>query len=188
MLHGELLDMGYTSDDVHKIFAHSMQVSYCPLVEEQWVPTVRVENISDGLNLELHEKYRRAFGKSLSGIDVFYDEPDMTMGSHSESRASHPYADKLRIFTSKMLNDGSHETVDEHSAFLLERDPDWKILREATNLDAVSQITALALAEKIATSLRNYRNNDGPAERVDLKKIKDYCNIILEGFDENQLR
>ena len=193
MLHDELVYKGYSSDTVQEIFSYTMNVAYCPLPDETWIPTIRVESMTDSLNVGLSGLYRDYYGKKLNGIDVRYDKPNFSRGKKLPDWMNHPYADRVTIYTSRMVNTKENSDlrnlIDEHTAFLLGRNADdWSIKTKATNLDAVSKMTALALGEKIACSLQNYRKGSGDVIKIEVSQIYDYCKNILEWFDESELQ
>lgn len=179
----------YSDDEIMTIFAHSFHVSYCPLLEEVWMPTVRVQSMGDKFQTGLDEMYFDCYGKVLDGIDVRYDDETTFMGKPVPEQIRHKYADKVTIFTSRMLNnDKTGEPIDEHPVELLARNSDWRIKRDGKNLDAVSTMVAHALGEHVACSLNNYRNNrlDVPV-CVSAKSLMGYFEDIKSGYSEEEL-
>ena len=80
------------------------------------------------------------------------------------------------------------ETRNEHSISLLSRNEKWELSRYADkNLDCVSQMFFLSLAEGVERGMETERS--GELHMIEMNGLyKDIMNVELEGFSQEELK
>lgn len=199
-LNNQLLDKGYSKDDIHLIFGQSMQVAYSPFHNDTWVPTVRIDSMTDSFHRDLNCSYPAIYGHKLNGIESYVDKAGTFRGN------KYPYTkhDTLSIYTSRLINTRENSDIryliDEHTIYYLQRDEKWQSdgssvwenngndpwREKPQNLDVVSQTVGYALARSVANSINN-ANSTELIEKPSMEQMKTEMDTILQSLPQSTL-
>lgn len=183
-LKAKLAIAGYTNDEIEKIYENTRQISYAPYSAGRNVPTVSIRSLYDTMG-NFYGKYAVEHREFLDGVGVYYNE-EGKQGALNYKKADKESVD---IYSSKLINETS-DAVNEHSIDLIERSADsWRMIdnHNSNNANAVSQLTAYAIVDSVARSLRIYYDNKYIANKP-LRSLKKELKQILSRFSQSSLQ
>ena len=186
-LNTKLINKGYTAEEVNKIYGQSFQLSYSPMPDEAWLPSVRIDSFTDSFNLGLASAFKDAYGYRLNGVAVMFDRK----GMFRTTPAAHAHHDKISIYSSRLVNTeenkGYRNIIDEHTIEVLERNSDWTIANNAKNAECVSRMGATALARAVANSVKNKKYKEF-YPKSPIKSLESSFKTILSKYSEDDLK
>lgn len=154
-LNYKLMKHGFTSKEINQIMSQAFQLSYSPITDEVWLPSVRIDSFTDSFNKGLKSLYSLTYGEELDGVSIKLDKPEQFRGKYSF--CSHQ--PRITIYASRLINTeenkGDKNIIDEHSITCLERNNDWSIANGAKCADAVSKMAAIAFEQALINSITN---------------------------------
>ena len=176
LLNDKLLLKGFNKEEISEIFECFFQLAYSPMPDETWVPTVRVESLTDSFNYGLYRLFKDIYGHYLDGVEIYYDKA----GSFRRRTTASARKDIISIYTSRLVNNEENTDMsrikDEHEILYLERDINWNIKIDAKNADVVSQLAGYAIARKIMHP------------KMSLTQLNEELCEILSAFNKEDLK
>ena len=182
-LKSKLLLAGYTSEEIEKIYNNTRQISYAPFSAGRNVPTISIRSLYDTTG-NFYGKYAVEHREFLNGVGLYYNE-EGRQGSLNYRKADKESVD---IYSSKLINE-TPDGINEHSPNIIERsDALWRLIDNfrSGNANAVSQLTAYALADSVSRSLMMHYNKRFIPHKS-LKTLKKELKLVLSNFAPQSL-
>ena len=193
-LGNKLVDYGYLPSERDEIFKSMRHVSFAPYVDNDLIPSVRIDSFLDTITNKglFKDGGKRIIGEKLDGIAIKYECPGTMKGEESKFAlygSIHIYSSQLRNIVK--------EKVEEHNVVLLSRDLNWDNVIKwvdgvemqyspGKNADAVSQMAAWALSRMVENGLQNAKS-DKHIKPMNLFELKDELESIKNSFSPEDL-
>jgi len=189
----KLVDYGYLPNERDEIFKSMRHVSFAPYVDNDLIPSVRIDSFLDFTNKHLFkDQGKKILGEKLDGIAIRYEPPGTMKGSITKNALF----GNVHIYSSQLRNIVK-EKVEEHNVALLSRDLNWNNVVKwvdgvemqyspGKNADAVSQMTAWALCRMVENGLQNAKSLRY-IQPLSLLELKDELESIKNSFSEEDL-
>lgn len=181
-----LLKVGYSKEEINFMFSHFRQITYAPYGDETWVPTFRVDSLTDSTHVGYAEKFQTSYWHKLNGIEVKYDKA----GFLHKKPCFYVHQDVVTLWTSRLVNNEANTDLsklfDEHTIEVLDRDKAWNSVQDANNADVTSKILGYVFARSILRSLNVYRGKGILNEGI--HDIVKEAETLLEDYDEKELQ
>jgi hypothetical protein len=184
--------------DIQDVFNSCFHISYAPVVDSTYIPTVRIKSLKDGIYPRSYVEYVKSnlSKKKLNGISIKHYEPFDDIFNYFKPECFSPC---LEIWSSCLLNDKRPESIiDEHQMCVL-RDCDDELRPTdgcssngvysvvSKNADCVSNIMSSIIESATIRSIENSQTLGTPVINVDMKDYYDDAKDIHACYHLDEL-